>query len=206
MPHAACYQKYNLDSFSHEALVRLTETINKTLVVPDEALRMCDRRALVAAIELKLAIERTYPDMRAVLVANQTMFRTVSDANRYGGNPEFQQRVAKVMAQYPDGVLLNLDVHSFPSKNEPDDVLYANSKANVYFLTETGQEMGWFKKTALSYVERQGSDINFFLTWFPDTYKVHSIIAEFFENVEEYTPVMLRQDAARIAAWCNAQL
>jgi hypothetical protein len=205
VPHAACFG-YNPDISTHADLVKAAERINEIITDTGNEQRICDRRALVAAIELKLAIERTYADMHAVIVANRTTLREVGDANRYGGAPEFQQQVAEVMSKYKDRVLLNIDVHSFPSKTEPSDVLYAYHKANVYFLTTTGREMGWFNKTALSYVERQGSDINLFLTWFPERYGVHSIIVEFFENTAEYTPLMLQQDVARIAAWCNSQL
>lgn len=205
VPHAACFG-YNPDISTHADLVKAAERINEIIADTGNELRICDRRALVAAIEVKLAIERTYTDMHAVIVANQTTLREVGDANRYGGAPEFQQQVAEVMSKYKDTVLLNIDVHSFPSKTDTHDVLYAYRKANVYFLTATGREMGWFNKTALSYVERQGSDINLFLTWFPERYGVHSIIAEFYEDIKEYTPLMLQQDAARIAAWCNSQL
>jgi hypothetical protein len=206
VPHAACFYYYNADITTHADLVKVAKETNQILEETEHMPRVCDRRALVAAIELKLAIERTYADMHAVIVANRTTVREVGDANRYGGAPEFQQHVAKVMREYKDRVLLNIDVHSFPSKTDTHDVLYAYRKANVYFLTATGHEMGWFNKTALSYVERQGSDINLFLTWFPERYGVHSIIVEFFENTAEYTPLMLQQDVARIAAWCNSQL
>jgi hypothetical protein len=205
VPHAACFG-YDPDISTHADLVKATKKINEILADTGNEPRICDRRALVAAIELKLAIERTYADMHAVIVANRTTLREVGDANRYGGAPEFQQHVAEVMTKYKERVVLNIDVHSFPSKTDPGDVLYAYHKANVYFLTATGREMGWFSKTALSYVERQGSDINLFLTWFPERYGVHSIIVEFFENTIEYTPLMLQQDTARIAAWCNSQL
>ena len=207
VPHAACMHAYGVENMTTADLVKTIDAINVGLMLNPNETRICDRRALVAAIELKMAIEQR--GGKALLLANEVEIRAIVDENRYVGDGDFQKHVLEEVkgASRTGMLVLNIDVHSFNSKGQPGDVITSAERPskNMYFLTRTGREMGALRNTSLGFEERQGSDINFFLNWFPDTLGVHSVLAEFYENIFEYTPPSLKRDIAVIAEWAVKQ-
>lgn len=178
VPHAACY--------SQEAA----------------EYRICDRRAYAAAMHIynKLDTLLDKTQVEVVMFPNLNVLRSTCDSNRPA--PCIHRTIKDEVAAFvnekgTDSIVMNLDVHSYPSeKYKPLDfyaLLLENSKA----LEKNNRQLlfSFFrmhKGTPL--VAYQGSQLNYFLTYFSQLGKV-SILVEFNENSGEYADDQLAADA-----------
>jgi hypothetical protein len=179
--------------------------------------RMCDRRAYVGAIALKIAFLKRaeglgVTNIGLVVLANESQLRAECDANRFGcvgveggsthmeePTGEFQVWVSRTVSMLQSEkrlrIVWNIDSHSFPDTRGRRD--------NLYLLARTSPDPFARKKWALikqrlSFNVYAGSEENYFMKWFEDRKKVPSLLVEFLESPAEYPLEDLNRDARLI--------
>jgi hypothetical protein len=204
VPHSACGLKLGVDI--HEAnkmdwtdLIELADTIDRH-AYPETARRMCDRRALQAALLLRAAFliqDVGHDRIRVLIFANTEEPREECDSNRFE-NCHLEEEVVRTLAPLLNlegrPKTINIDVHSFPTRGKAGDVLDGTDNNHVYFLTRTANEM----KGLAGWPERRGTSANLFLNAFPEQ-GVESVLVEFHENKAEYPFSSLEVDCIFLA-------
>lgn len=179
VPHAACYSQQAAEY------------------------RICDRRAYAAAMhiynKLNTLLDKTQVDV--VMFPNLNVLRSTCDTNRPTAcvyRTIKDEVAAFVNEKGADSVVMNLDVHSYPTENDKPLDFYALLLDNSEAVKQSNRQLlfSFFrmhKGTPL--VAYQGSQLNYFLTYFAQLGKV-SILVEFNENSGEYPDSKLAADAA----------
>jgi len=199
VPHAACQVMGINEQLLNSASIATLAAIQHQLDTAYPAgPRMCDRRALVGAIALRVAFLRLYPFSAAavgaaemVVVVNQEQPRIECDANRESCHGPMRDKVADTVTAVEGRVVWNLDVHSFPPEHTRDD---------IYMLARVHPEPFASRKWSLlgesfGFHVYAGSEMNYFMKWFEDEKRVPSLLVEFCESAERYPLPILNHDA-----------
>jgi len=192
VPHAACQVMGVNEELLNSADVWTLAAIQHQLDSGFPAgPRMCDRRALVAAIGMRVAFLRLSPPGVGMVVAvNQNEVRADCDANRESCHGTLRKRVADIIFSKSGAVVWNIDAHSFPAEHTHE---------NIYMLARVHPEPFASRKRALlrnvPISVYAGSEENYFMKWFEDTKRVPSLLVEFCESAQRYPIQMLNYDA-----------
>ena len=198
VPHAMCESiqtQIDYNSMNPRALMIAAAMLDGQYRETD--VRICDRRALQAAMLLRANILDINPRVRVVILAALDQRRGAPDANRMQGTT-LEARVRAVVATLGKGCI-NVDVHSFPTKGMPGDALAFNDPRHAYFRTATGRMLEGSSLAQVAGERMAGAD-SLFVNLLPRL-GVPSVLVDFSEDKGAFPIDKLRHVTRLVATW-----
>ena len=201
VPHAACVREMGTATMDAERTAATVDMLNHLLSILPSSVRSVDARALIAALELKLAIMRLAPEVHVHMFVNETTALDRSSDAMFA--VDLGTNLPRLCAE--KYVAVAVEMRSFATRGGPLDVLMPRGHgvpANVYFKTRTGAEMTTLDAHALAFEEHRCLSKQELPRMLPRKFGVRCVAAFFDEDLGMYPPRALAADVAVLARWC----